>query len=182
MPPRGFPAGWHVDIEQRAAHGAAIAGDFICSRVHDVGGNLHLDMVVVDVSGKGIEAGTRALLLSGAMGGLLGAVGPDEFLAESNNYLRRQSWAAGFASAVYIRVNLDSGLYSVRSAGHPPALQMDANSGTWRPSRSAGTVLGVLPAVRIPTTARCAPATRCCSTPTASWRTRSVIWTGAPNG
>ncbi len=144
-----LPAGWHVDIEQRAAHGAAIAGDFICSRVHDVGGNLHLDMVVVDVSGKGIEAGTRALLLSGAMGGLLGAVGPDEFLAESNNYLRRQSWAEGFASAVYIRVNLDSGLYSVRSAGHPPALQMDASSGTWRPSRSAGTVLGVLPAVRI---------------------------------
>ena len=137
------PAGWHVDVEQRAAHGAAIAGDFICSRVHDIGGNAHLDLAVVDVSGKGIEAGTRALLLSGAMGGLLGAVDPDDFLPEANRYLRQQAWPEGFASAVFIRVNLDTGLYSVRSAGHLPALHLDSRSGRWRVSTSHGMLLGI---------------------------------------
>ena len=33
-----------------------------------------LELVVCDVSGKGVDAGTRALLLSGAIGGLLGAM------------------------------------------------------------------------------------------------------------
>ena len=144
-----LPAGWHVDVEQRAAHNAAMAGDFVSGRMHDVGGNLHLDLVLVDVSGKGVEAGTRALLLSGAMGGLLGAVGPDEFLIEANYYLRRQSWAEGFASAVYVRVNLETGLYSVRSAGHLPALHMDANAGAWRMSDSKGQLLGILPQVTV---------------------------------
>ena len=143
------PKGWHVDVEQRAAHGAAIAGDFICSRVHDIGGDAHLDLAVVDVSGKGIEAGTRALLLSGAMGGLLGAVTPDEFLAEANRYLREQSWSEGFASAVYVRVNLDTGQYSVRSAGHLPALHLDSRSGGWRVSTSKGMLLGIRPELSV---------------------------------
>jgi hypothetical protein len=143
------PAGWHIDVEQRAAHGAAIAGDFICSRVHDIGGNAHLDLAVVDVSGKGIEAGTRALLLSGAMGGLLGAVTPDEFLAEANRYLREQSWPEGFASAVYVRINLDTGLYSVRSAGHLPALHLDSRSRGWRVSTSKGMLLGIRPSLTV---------------------------------
>ena len=143
------PGGWHVDVGQRAAHGAAIAGDFICSRVHDIGGSAHLDLAVVDVSGKGIEAGTRALLLSGAMGGLLGAVPPDEFLAQANRYLRRQAWPEGFASAVYIRMNLDTGHYSVRSAGHLPALHLDSRSGRWRVSTAKGMVLGIRPELSV---------------------------------
>ena len=143
------PAGWHVVVEQRAAHGAAIAGDFICSRVHEIGGNTHLDLAVVDVSGKGIEAGTRALLLSGAMGGLLGSVAPDDFLPEANRYLRQQSWAEGFASAVYIRINLDTGRYSVRSAGHLPALHLDSRSQRWRVSTSRGMLLGIRPELAV---------------------------------
>ena len=39
-----------------------------------------LDVAVVDVSGKGDAAATRALLLSGAFGGLITAVPPHEFL------------------------------------------------------------------------------------------------------
>jgi hypothetical protein len=147
VPP--LPGGWHVDVEQRAAHGAAIAGDFVSCRVHDVGGDMHLDLVLVDVSGKGIEAGTRALLLSGAMGGLLGSVGPDDFLAEANNYLRRQSWAEGFASAVYVRVNLSSGLYSISSAGHLPALHLQASTSSWRMSDSKGMLLGIMAKINV---------------------------------
>jgi hypothetical protein len=103
--------------------------------------------VLVDVSGKGIEAGTRALLLSGAMGGLLGSVDPDEFLIAANNYLRRQSWAQGFASAAYLRLNLESGLYSIRSAGHLPALHLNTHAASpgdaWRTSTSAGGLLRI---------------------------------------
>jgi serine phosphatase RsbU (regulator of sigma subunit) len=144
-----LPSGWHVDVEQRAANRAPMAGDFVSSRLHDVGGNLHLDLVLVDVSGKGVEAGTRALLLSGAMGGLLGAVGPSDFLNEANDYLLRQAWPEGFASAVYIRVTLETGLYSVRSAGHPPALHLESKAEAWRISDSRGPVLGVLPTVSV---------------------------------
>ena len=39
------------------------------------------EQFVVDVSGKGQAAGTRALLLSGAIGGLLSALPPRDFLA-----------------------------------------------------------------------------------------------------
>jgi hypothetical protein len=142
VPP--LPIGWHVDIQQRAADGAAIAGDFVSSRVHTVDGDPVLDLVVVDVSGKGIEAGSRALLLSGAVGGLLGAVGPDDFLPKVNSYLMRQRWAAGFATCVYVRIELASGRFTVRTAGHPSPMTRSAD-GEWTISGASGTLLGVLP-------------------------------------
>ena len=61
---------------------------------------------MVDVSGKGEEAGTRALLLSGAFGGLLGALPPAEFLPAANDYLLRQDWDEGFATAVHLSLDL----------------------------------------------------------------------------
>ena len=58
--------------ELRSAGGTPFAGDFVvASRVGD-----RLEVAVVDVSGKGQGAGTRALLLSGALGGLLSALPP----------------------------------------------------------------------------------------------------------
>ena len=50
--------------------------------------------------GKGTRAGTRSLPLSGAFGGLLGAVPSDQFLATANDYLARPGWVEGFATAV----------------------------------------------------------------------------------
>jgi hypothetical protein len=144
-----LPAGWRVDVEQRAADGAAIAGDFVASRLHDVAGRAVLDLVVVDVSGKGIEAGSRALLLSGAVGGLLGAVEPADFLDQTNAYLRRQHWSHGFATCVYVRIALDTGEFEVRAAGHPAPLHRCADSGAWERTRSEGTVLGVVPDLRL---------------------------------
>jgi serine phosphatase RsbU (regulator of sigma subunit) len=106
-----------------------------------------LELVLVDVSGKGVDAGTRALLLSGALGGLLGAVAPDRFLVEANRYLLQQRWTEGFATAAYLRVDLTTGEYRVESAGHPPVAHLDAGSGTWRLFRRHGPLLGVVPAV-----------------------------------
>lgn len=152
VPP--LPRGWGIEVELRPAHDSGLAGDFVASRV-DVqvgpdGPHTVLDLALVDVSGKGVDAGTRALLLSGALGGLLGAVPPDRFLSEANRYLRQQRWSEGFATAVYLRVDLDTGQYRLESAGHPPAAHLDAGSGTWRLSRPRGPLLGVLPHVGHP--------------------------------
>jgi len=140
------PDGWSIEIQQRAADGAAISGDFVSNRLVCDGQQRVLHLAVVDVSGSGITAGPRALLLSGAVGGLLGSVPPEEFLDAANSYLARQQWSLGFASAIYIRLDLGTGEYSVRVAGHPPAMHFRPDQAPpWRPSRASGTVLGVLP-------------------------------------
>ena len=148
VPP--LPPGWGIEVELRPADDAGMAGDFVVSRLHMVGGHALLDLAVVDVSGKGVDAGTRALLLSGALGGLLGAVPPEDFLPEANRYLRQQRWTEGFATAVYLRVDLTTGSYRVESAGHPPAAHLDAGSGTWRLLLRRGPLLGVVPEVGHP--------------------------------
>jgi Stage II sporulation protein E (SpoIIE) len=141
MPP--LPNGWqHEELIQSAGAGS-FGGDFLVAAL--TGGGGVLEVVLVDVSGKGIDAGTRALLLSGALGGLLGAIPPDHFLPAANDYLLRQDWGEGFATAVHLVVDLSTGGYVVESAGHPPAAHFVKGSGTWRVIDSEGTVLGVLP-------------------------------------
>ena len=141
------PSGWHVDIQQRPAHRAALSGDFVANRLVDEGHGQVLHLAVIDVAGRGIAAGPRALLLSGAVGGLLGSVPPEQFLAATNDYLARQQWSVGLASAIYLRLDLTTGEYRIRVAGHPPALHYrPGQASPWRTSAAAGTVLGVLPA------------------------------------
>ncbi|HET6209821.1 MAG TPA: PP2C family protein-serine/threonine phosphatase [Jatrophihabitans sp.] len=140
------PDGWTVEIEQRPADGAAISGDFVSTRLVNTPTGQQLHLAVIDVSGSGITAGPRALLLSGAVGGLLGSVPPEEFLPAANSYLARQQWSLGFASAIYVLLDLDTGEYAVRVAGHPPAVHFRPHQApVWRTSTATGTVLGVLP-------------------------------------
>jgi serine phosphatase RsbU (regulator of sigma subunit) len=141
------PDGWTVEVQQRPADGAAIAGDFVSNRlVCTPEGGQVLHLAVIDVSGNGIAAGPRALLLSGAVGGLLGSVEPDQFLTAANDYLSRQQWSLGFASAIYVRVDLTTAEYQIRVAGHPPAVHFrPIHAPQWRTSPATGTVLGVLP-------------------------------------
>jgi hypothetical protein len=140
-----LPAGWKVDVALKSAGGQSFAGDFlIASRSHQ-GGVLQLGLV--DVSGKGLEAGTRALLLSGAFGGLLGSVPAEEFLPAANRYLLRQGWEEGFATAVHLVLNLETGAYECYSAGHPPTAHLNAATGEWELRETPDPVLGVLPEV-----------------------------------
>ena len=136
-----LPDDWRATWELRAAGGTLFAGDFVVASRAD---SSRLDLVVVDVSGKGEQAGTRALLLSGAFGGLMGALPPEEFLPAANAYLLRQDWVEGFATAVHLTIDLASGDFQVRSAGHPPAAYHDAGSGRWSVLESEGTVLGLV--------------------------------------
>ncbi len=137
-----LPREWHAEAVMRSAGGASFSGDFIvAAKTHQ---GRFLEVAVVDVSGKGISAGTRALLLSGAFGGLLGSLAQEEFLPAANEYLLRQEWDEGFATAVHLAVNLASGEYEVRTAGHPPAVQFHAGSGRWTVHWTEGPVLGLV--------------------------------------
>jgi hypothetical protein len=138
IPP--LPETWHVGSELRSAGGSAFAGDFVVAARHDD----RLDVAVVDVSGKGEGAGTRALLLSGALGALLRALPPEDFLVAANDFLLDQDWDEGFATAVHLSLHLDTGLYAIRSAGHPPAALRAAGSGRWSVLEAEGPVLGLI--------------------------------------
>ena len=143
-----LPDGWHAESALRSAGGTPFAGDFVvAARPH--GGN-RLEVAVVDVSGKGAAAGTRALLLSGALGGLLAALPPEEFLVAANDYLLQQDWDEGFATAVHLSLNLRTGDFEIRSAGHPPAAQRAAGSGRWTFHRTDGPALGLVDDAEFP--------------------------------
>lgn len=137
-----LPDAWYAASELRSAGGTAFAGDFVVACREGE----RLDVVVVDVSGKGEGAGTRALLLSGALGGLLTALPSADFLPAANTYLLRQEWEEGFATAVHLSVDLDTGDFAVRSAGHPPAIHLTAGSGRWQVVESEGPMLGLIDA------------------------------------
>ncbi|MFC7493809.1 MULTISPECIES: PP2C family protein-serine/threonine phosphatase [unclassified Nocardioides] len=137
-----LPAGWVAEDALRSAGGTPFAGDFVVADVQREPDRLQI--VVVDVSGKGEQAGTRALLLSGAFGGLLGALEPAEFLPAANDYLLRQGWDEGFATAVHLSLDLETGDFEVRTAGHPPAAQLHAGSGRWSIHEGEGPVLGLI--------------------------------------
>ncbi|MEU7178524.1 PP2C family protein-serine/threonine phosphatase [Streptomyces celluloflavus] len=136
-----LPAGWHHEMALRPAGGQSFSGDFVvASRTQ--GGNI-LEVVLTDVSGKGMDAASRALLLSGAFGGLVGSLPPHGFLPAANGYLLRQDWDEGFATSIHLVLDLESGDYELLSAGHLPALQLSAGTGRWEEKSGEGPLLGV---------------------------------------
>lgn len=141
-----LPEGWTAESAVRSANGEGFSGDFmVADRTH---GGRHLEVALVDVSGKGREAGTRSLLLSGALGALLGSLTPCAFLDAANRYLVRQGWEEGFATAVHVDINLDTGAFSVGNAGHPAPVRYSAGAGTWDILEGGrGPVLGIMQGV-----------------------------------
>lgn len=143
IPP--LPTPWRVDSVVRSAYAEAFSGDFVVASRSQRGALL--EIVLVDVSGKGQDAGVRSLLLSGAFGGLLGAMPPERFLPSANAYLLAQDWPEGFATAVHLCVELDTGRFMVSTAGHPPAVHLHAGSGLIEPLDTAGgPALGIVEA------------------------------------
>jgi hypothetical protein len=138
-----LPQDWYAEAVLRSAGGSSFAGDFMVAGLSS-GGSV-LDVAVVDVSGKGVQAGTRSLQLSGAFGGLLVALPPARFLPAANEYLIEQDWSEGFATAVHLCLDLGTGAFELRSAGHPPPVQLHAGSGRWAVHEAEGPVLGLIP-------------------------------------
>ncbi|MCC3654103.1 MULTISPECIES: PP2C family protein-serine/threonine phosphatase [Streptomyces] len=137
----GLPRGWHREMALRPAGGQSFSGDFVVAA--RTNGGRTLEVVLTDVSGKGMDAASRALLLSGAFGGLLGSLPPHQFLPAANGYLLRQDWTEGFATSIHLVLDLDTGDYELISAGHPPGLQFSAGTGRWEQKGAEGPLLGV---------------------------------------
>ena len=136
--------GWRAQSATLTAHGTRYAGDFFVAEAAD---GRHLEMVLVDVCGKGVAVGPQALQLSGALGGLLGALPPAELMQAANNFLLRQNSDESFATAVHLLLDMDSGTYAITSAGHPPALHWRQDPGGWFLDNARGMALGVIEGV-----------------------------------
>ena len=148
LPP--LPAGWRAECVVAGADGEEFSGDFLlCTQ----SGRDHLEIVLVDVSGKGLRAGTRSLMLSSAFSGLLGRIDADRFLPAANSYLVRQDWREGFATAVHLDLDLTTGSFELGLAGHPPAIHFDSARGRWESVLSrSGPVLGAMDGMSFPQT------------------------------
>lgn len=139
VPP--LPAGWTAQSAMLSAGGVKFAGDFLVADLtHD---QRYLEMILVDVCGKGVAAGTQSLQLAGALGGLIGSLPPRALFAAANSFLLRQNWDDGFATAVHVLVDLHTGQFSIISAGHPPALRWDSGQGSWEIDGARGMALGI---------------------------------------
>lgn len=141
VPP--LPEGWHAETAMIAAYGVGYAGDFMVVDLDEE--EQRLDLVLVDVVGKGVAAAPSSLLFAGALGGMVGTLPGRQLLDSANDYLLRQQGDDAFATAVHLSVDLASGRFTVLSAGHPPALRWNGASRDWTVDASQGLALGVLP-------------------------------------
>jgi hypothetical protein len=139
VPP--LPEGWVAQSAMLSAGGLQFAGDFLVANLSE--DETRLEMVLVDVCGKGVGAGTQSLQLAGALGGLIGALPPLGLFSAGNDFLLRQRWDEGFATAVHVLVDLETGAYTIINAGHPPALRWDAAREEWDVDGARGTALGI---------------------------------------
>jgi serine phosphatase RsbU (regulator of sigma subunit) len=137
-----LPDGWAAQSAMRSSAGAGYAGDFF---VADLVEERRLEMVLVDVCGKGVAVGPQALQFAGALGGMLGSLPPRKLMLAANRFLLRQRSDESFSTAVHLRVDLVSGEYTITSAGHPPALRWDADVEEWAVDNARGTALGIMP-------------------------------------
>lgn len=137
-----LPTGWKSHASMLSAHGARYAGDFL---VADMSDGRHLEMVLVDVSGKGVEVGPQALQFAGALGGLVGGMAPQELMRAANAFLLRQDSEEAFATAVHVLIDVQTGDYVITTAGHPPALCWQRDQGAWVLDGASGMALGVTP-------------------------------------
>jgi hypothetical protein len=140
MPP--LPTGWEAQSAMLSSHGVGYAGDFF---VADLVDDRRLEMVLVDVCGKGVAVGPQALQFAGALGGLLGALPPRELFDAANRFLLRQNSDETFATAVHVVMDLEEGRYTITSAGHPPALRWETDADEWVVDNARGMALGIMP-------------------------------------
>jgi serine phosphatase RsbU (regulator of sigma subunit) len=117
------------------------AGDFLVADLTDEG--THLEVILVDVCGKGNDAGPASLQFAGALGGLIGTMPPEALMRAANRFLVRRGDDEAFATAVHLLVDLAGGGYQITSAGHPPALHWQVGAQQWVVDNARGTALGV---------------------------------------
>ena len=143
MPP--LPQDWQAQSAMRSSQGLSYAGDFYVADLSEGPHGPRLEMVLVDVCGKGVAVGPQALQFAGALGGLIGSLPPHELFRAANRFLLRQESDESFATAVHLVLDLDRGSYTITSAGHPPALRWASLDRRWEVDSARGMALGILP-------------------------------------
>ncbi|MDH6128986.1 PP2C family protein-serine/threonine phosphatase [Kitasatospora sp. GP82] len=140
---------WRFHRAISPVSGTFFAGDFLLSS-HRPDRDL-LEIVLVDVSGKGSRAAARSMHLSGAFAVLLGSVPPETFLPRANDYLSRLDWDDEFATAIHLALAPSTGRYRLFTAGHPPAGHYHrANGGRWALRGEPGPALGIFGGTQYP--------------------------------
>ncbi len=147
-----LPGGWRAQTAMRAASGVGYGGDFLVANLPEKS-PLQLELILVDVCGKGVGAASRALQFGGALGGLIGALPPRELFLAANDFLLRQHSDETFATAAHVLLDLESGEYQLTSAGHPPVLVWSGATSGWRLDGARGTALGITYALELEMTA-----------------------------
>lgn len=142
-----LPAGWEHQSAMLPASGLEYGGDFIVSDLATATDRVQL--VLVDVCGSGASAVPAAVRFAGALESLLVAVPEHRLLAAANTFLLRQPSDESMATAVQVVLDLASGDYLIRSAGHPPALRWSVGTGTWEVDNARGTALGACEAPEV---------------------------------
>ncbi|KQV19790.1 MULTISPECIES: PP2C family protein-serine/threonine phosphatase [unclassified Kitasatospora] len=142
---------WRFHQALAPVSGTFFSGDFLLS-AHRPDRDL-LEILLVDVSGKGSRAAARSMHLSGAFAMLLGSVPPESFLPTANEFLARLGGDEEFATAVHLALHPSHGGYRLFTAGHPPAAQYRRESGgSWLLVGDGGPALGILPGAPYPPT------------------------------
>ena len=140
--PRIFPTcpGFRFAVKNLPAHN--VGGDFydcFCLSADKVG------LVMGDVSGKGVPAALyMARFVSEFKIAALNFSKPSLLLTEINRRFREIVVGGNFVSAIYLILELDSGLLSYALAGsHPLLLYLDKEKTVKELSSSAGQILGL---------------------------------------
>ena len=143
-----LPAGWSSHASLVAADGAGYGGDFVVAHLDT---RDRLEVILVDVTGKGVHAASRALQFGGALGGLIGSIEQPRLFEAANSFLLRQACENTFATAVHVEVDLRTGDYALTSAGHPPPLCWRPDLRRWETEETVGTALGIVPDLAVRT-------------------------------
>ena len=140
-----LPDGWSITSAMLAANGFEYGGDFfVADLVAPDRGSQRLTMILVDVCGKGATALPEAVQFAGALRGLVVGLADDDVLGAANDYLLRQPSDECIATAAQVSLDLVSGRYEIRSAGHPPVLRWTGVDRALAVDNARGTALGAV--------------------------------------
>lgn len=130
--------GW--DISARYEFAREVGGDFYLYLT----GENHLDIVVGDVSGKGVPAALTSTSISHLLPWLRKLQPVECALADLNEAVGERLPNDSFVTLVLADINLDTGKVDLWNAGHPCALRWDSVAGKARKSLIHNPFLGVL--------------------------------------
>jgi sigma-B regulation protein RsbU (phosphoserine phosphatase) len=139
--PRTLPRVDGLDLAVRYIPAAAVAGDFYDFLGADA---RRLGVLVADVSGHGVPAALIASMIKVAAAAQTAhAAHPSQVLSEMSRIFYRQI-DAHFITAACLHIDLDTGLLTHASAGHPPPLLRRGTGGEVSELRCDGLVMGRL--------------------------------------